>query len=67
MLEVVSLEARDRSRAAVNRLPFFAAALPAWVAVPIGSSLHWGSYAVATGMLALVAVLGLRAARAPLE
>jgi diguanylate cyclase (GGDEF)-like protein len=58
MLQVVSLEARDRSWAAVNRLPCFAAVLLAWVAVPIGSSLHWGSYDVATGMLALIAMLG---------
>ena len=64
MLEFVSLEARDRSRVVVNRLPFLAAVLLAWIAVPIGSSLHWGIYAVATGMLVSAALLGcLRPAR----
>ena len=57
-MEFVSLEARDRSRAAVNRLAFLAAVLLAWVAVAIRSSLPWGSYAAATAMLALAAALG---------
>ncbi len=58
MLEFVSLEARVRSGAAANRLPFLAAVLLAWVAVPIGSALDWGIYAVATGLLAFTALLG---------
>lgn len=55
---VMSLHDRDRSRAAANRLPFAAAVLLAWIAIPIGSSIHWGNYALATGMLALAALLG---------
>jgi diguanylate cyclase (GGDEF)-like protein len=54
----VSLDDRDRSRAAANRLPFAAAILLAWIAIPIGSSMHWGTYAAATGMLVLAVLLG---------
>jgi diguanylate cyclase (GGDEF)-like protein len=54
----VSLEAHERSWAAVNRLPFAGAVLLAWIAVPIGSSVHWLTYALATAVLALTGLLG---------
>jgi diguanylate cyclase (GGDEF)-like protein len=58
MLESVSPEARDRSRAAVSRLPFAASVLLAWAAVPFGSSVHWGSYVLATVILGLTGLVG---------
>jgi diguanylate cyclase (GGDEF)-like protein len=56
-VRLVSLDDRDRSRAAVNRLAFAAAILLAWIAIPIGSSMQWRTYAAATGMLAIAALL----------
>ena len=64
MLEFVSLEARDRSRAAVSRLPFLAAVLLAWVTVPIGSERL--RLAVTSGQTAS-AGLAVRHAGEPLE
>jgi diguanylate cyclase (GGDEF)-like protein len=34
-------------------IPFAAASLLAWVAVPVGSSMHWGTYALAAGLAVL--------------
>jgi hypothetical protein len=42
----------------VSRLAFAAAVLLAWGAVPLGSSVHWGSYAIATCLLGLTGLLG---------
>jgi diguanylate cyclase (GGDEF)-like protein len=53
----VTLDARDRSRAAVSRTPFAGAALLAWLALPIGTSLSWTVYGASSVLLALTAVL----------
>jgi diguanylate cyclase (GGDEF)-like protein len=39
--------------------PFFGASLLAWIAVPIGSPMHWGIYAASVGMATLAGVLGI--------
>jgi diguanylate cyclase (GGDEF)-like protein len=53
----VTLDARDLSRLAVSPAPFAAAALLAWLAVPIGSSMDWTVYAVSVAVLALTGAL----------
>jgi diguanylate cyclase (GGDEF)-like protein len=53
----VTLDARDDSRAAVSLAPFAGAAVLAWLAVGLGSSVDWTSFAIATGLLALTGVL----------
>jgi diguanylate cyclase (GGDEF)-like protein len=39
--------------------PFFGASLLAWIVVPIGSPMHWGTYAASVGMATLAGVLGI--------
>jgi diguanylate cyclase (GGDEF)-like protein len=39
--------------------PFFGASLLAWIAVPIGSPMHWGIYAASVGMATFAGVLGI--------
>ena len=47
----------DRSRPANRHLiPFVAASAVAWATVPVGSSMHWGSYALAASMAVLAGV-----------
>ena len=59
---------RPERRTARHMAPFFGASLLAWIAVPIGSSMHWGIYAASVGMATLAGVLGHRAAgRSPGE
>jgi len=59
----VTLDARDRSRAAVSLAPFAGAALLAWLAVPIGTSIQWSAYAASVALLAVTGGL-LAVARA---
>ena len=60
----MTLDARDPARAARSLAPFAAAALLAWLAVPIGSRIDWSDYAVASALLVVSAVLaGLSATR----
>ena len=49
----MTLDARDRSRAAVSPAPFAGAALLAWIAVPIGASIHWRAYGASIALLAI--------------
>ena len=44
-------------RTARNLVPFVAASVLAWIAVPIGSSMDWGLYALAAGLAVLAGVL----------
>ncbi len=46
-------------RTARHMAPFFGASLLAWIAVPIGSPMHWGIYAASAGMATLAGVLGV--------
>src|ERR1700684_4093313 len=58
-------EQPDRpGRTALHMDPFLdasllAAPLPSWIAVPIGSPMHWGIYAASAAMAALAGVLGV--------
>ena len=53
-------EQPDRpGRTARHMAPFLGASLLAWIAVPIGSSMHWGIYAASAAMAALAGVLGV--------
>jgi diguanylate cyclase (GGDEF)-like protein len=61
------LDARDPSRAAVSLAPFAAAALLAWLAISIGSTVDWGTYAAATAMLAISTALAYLSARGRLK
>ncbi len=38
-------------------IPFVGASLLAWIAVPIGSSMNWGMYAVSAGLAIIAGVL----------
>ena len=44
-------------RTARNLIPFAAASVLAWIAVPIGSSMNWGMYALAGGLAICAGVL----------
>ena len=53
-------EQPDRpGRTALHMAPFLGASLLAWIAVPIGSPMHWGIYAASAAMAALAGVLGV--------
>jgi diguanylate cyclase (GGDEF)-like protein len=53
-------EQADRpGRTALHMAPFLGASLLAWIAVPIGSPMHWGIYAASAAMAALAGVLGV--------
>jgi diguanylate cyclase (GGDEF)-like protein len=55
--ELVTLDARDPSRAARSLAPFAAAALLAWLVVPIGSPVDWSEYLISVVLLAVSALL----------
>jgi diguanylate cyclase (GGDEF)-like protein len=61
----VTLDARDRSRAAMSLAPFAGAAVLAWLAAPIGSSVDWAAYAAATVVLGVSGLLGQLDRRRP--
>ncbi|MGO9954477.1 MAG: diguanylate cyclase [Solirubrobacteraceae bacterium] len=61
------LDARDPSRAALRLAPFAAAALLAWLAIPIGSTVDWRTYAAATAVLAVPIALAYLSARGRLR
>jgi diguanylate cyclase (GGDEF)-like protein len=46
-------------RTARHMAPFLGASLLAWIAVPVGSSMHWGVYAASAGMATLAGLLGI--------
>jgi diguanylate cyclase (GGDEF)-like protein len=46
-------------RTARHMAPFLGASLLAWIAVPVGSSMHWGIYAASAGMATLAGALGI--------
>ena len=50
---------RPGQRTARHMAPFFGASLLAWIAVPIGSPMHWGTYVASVGMATLAGVLGI--------
>ncbi len=53
-------EQTDReTRTARHMAPFLAASLLAWIAVPIGSSMHWGTYAASAATALAAGVLGV--------
>jgi diguanylate cyclase (GGDEF)-like protein len=54
-----SEQAEQQARTARHMAPFFGASLLAWLAVPVGSSMHWGIYAASAAMAALAGVLGV--------
>ncbi len=49
----------QQQRTARQMVPFLGASLLAWIAVPVGSPMHWGTYAASIGMAALAGVLGV--------
>ena len=53
-------------RTARNLAPFVAASLLAWIAVPIGSSMNWGMYALAAALAIFAGVLRIVPLRDPL-
>jgi diguanylate cyclase (GGDEF)-like protein len=53
----VTFDARDSSRGAVSLAPFAATALLAWMAVPVGSTVNWRTYAVSALLLGLCGLL----------
>jgi diguanylate cyclase (GGDEF)-like protein len=53
----VTLDARDRSRAAVSLAPFAGAAVLAWLVVTIGTSIHWAAYGASLALLVLTGLL----------
>jgi diguanylate cyclase (GGDEF)-like protein len=59
----VTLDARDPSRAARQIAPFAAAAVLAWLAVPVGSAINWPVYAASAGLLALAGLLAALSCR----
>jgi diguanylate cyclase (GGDEF)-like protein len=50
--------AEHPGRAARHLIPFVGASLLAWVAVPVGSSMKWGEYAISAGLAVLAGALG---------
>jgi diguanylate cyclase (GGDEF)-like protein len=53
-------EQADRpGRTARHMAPFLGASLLAWIAVPVGSPMHWGIYAASAAMATLAGVLGV--------
>jgi diguanylate cyclase (GGDEF)-like protein len=46
-------------RTARHMGPFLGASLLAWIAVPVGSSMHWGTYAASVALAILAGVLGV--------
>jgi diguanylate cyclase (GGDEF)-like protein len=50
---------RPEQRTARHMAPFLGASLLAWIAVPVGSSMHWGTYAASAGMATLAGLLGI--------
>jgi diguanylate cyclase (GGDEF)-like protein len=46
-------------RTARHMGPFLGASLLAWIAVPVGSSMHWGIYAASVALAILAGVLGI--------
>jgi diguanylate cyclase (GGDEF)-like protein len=52
-------QAEQPGRTACHMAPFLGASLLAWVAVPVGSSMHWGVYAASAATAALAGVLGI--------
>jgi diguanylate cyclase (GGDEF)-like protein len=46
-------------RTARHMAPFLGASLLAWIAVPVGSSMHWGIYAASAAMATFAGVLGV--------
>jgi diguanylate cyclase (GGDEF)-like protein len=52
-------QAARPERTARHMGPFFGASLLAWIAVPLGSSMHWGVYAASVGLAILAGVLGI--------
>jgi diguanylate cyclase (GGDEF)-like protein len=52
-------QANPERRTARHMAPFLGASLLAWIAVPIGSSMHWGTYVASAAMAALAGVLGV--------
>jgi diguanylate cyclase (GGDEF)-like protein len=51
-----SVPADCSRRANRHLIPFAAASVLAWAAVPLGSSMHWGVYALAAGLAVLAGV-----------
>ena len=51
--------ARSGQRTARHMAPFLGASLLAWIVVPIGSPMHWGTYVASVGMATLAGVLGI--------
>lgn len=56
---MMGLEATTRTAAARSFAPFAAAAILAWISVPVGTSIEWTQYAVATLLLILAVALRL--------
>jgi diguanylate cyclase (GGDEF)-like protein len=52
-------QADQQGRTARHMAPFLGASLLAWIAVPVGSSMHWGVYAASAATAALAGVLGI--------
>jgi diguanylate cyclase (GGDEF)-like protein len=53
-------EQADRpARTARHMAPFLGASLLAWIAVPVGSTMHWSIYAASVGVAALAGALGV--------
>jgi diguanylate cyclase (GGDEF)-like protein len=46
-------------RTARHMGPFLGASLLAWIAVPVGSPMHWGTYAASVALAILAGVLGI--------
>jgi diguanylate cyclase (GGDEF)-like protein len=46
-------------RTARHMAPFLGASLLAWIAVPVGSPMHWGIYAASAAMATLAGLLGI--------
>jgi diguanylate cyclase (GGDEF)-like protein len=47
----------NTGQSAHNLIPFVGASLLAWIVVPIGSSMHWGTYALSAGLAIFAGVL----------
>jgi diguanylate cyclase (GGDEF)-like protein len=54
-----SAPAPPQERTARHMAPFLGASLLAWIAVPVGSPMHWGTYAASVALAILAGVLGI--------